>query len=315
MVVPLGRGGPVSRIDVPATAAGRDAAAESLIATLARNVGRDSAVAVVCFSDCHETSVMAADHVGALLGPVGISVIPRLMATDREWTGLAFGEGGQRPREAALPWGAEPAARFHRTPMVGRDGVGPAGTEDVASMVANVERARSALAEAAPGTERLWVLDRLDRSEWTGEPLEETAAARVLVDVQDVGLRGVVLARMSSSNAAGQRSLWTDVVVRAPAEVRPAAATAAGFAAWLAGDGAAACATLERVPVQDRSRGLAGLLTQALREEWHPSTWDGVRRDMDTDDLGRDVSSRARGRSQLARHALRAPEHHRPLAP
>lgn len=315
VVVPLGRGGPVTRIDIPATADDRHAAAESLIATLARSIDRDPAVAVVCFSDSQETSVMATDHLATSLESLGISVSPRLWVTDRGWTDLATGEGGQRPPKAPRRRGAESAATVYRTPPPSRGDVGPTYVGDLTPMVALVERARLELGEAVPRTERLWVLDRLDRFEWTGEPLGDADAVRLLVDVQDVGLRDVVLARMTSSNAVLQRLLWTDVAVRAPAEVRPAAATASGFAAWLAGDGAAAWAALDEVPEQDRSRGLAELLTQALREEWHPSTWDGARRDIDTDDLGRNESFRARVTSQLTRHPLRAPQRHRPLAP
>lgn len=316
VVVPLGLGGPVSRIDIPATAADRDAVAGSVIATLAQHLDRDSAVAVVCFSDSHETSVIATDHLAASLESVGISVSPRLWVTGRGWTDLATGEGGQRPPKALLQGGTESIARFRGTPLSSRDDAGLAAGGDVAPMVVIVERTRMELAEAVPRTERSWVLDRLDRFEWTGEPLGDADVARLLVDVQDVGLRDAVLARMSSSNAVLQRSLWTDVAVRAPAEVRPAAATAAGFAAWLAGDGAAAWAALDDVPEQDRSRGPAGLLTQALREGWHPSTWDGTRRDIDADELGPRESFRMQGPSwQLTRHPLRGPGRHRPSVP
>lgn len=316
VVVPLGRGGPMSRIDMPVTTVDRETVTEALVATAAQHLDREPAVAVVCFSGSNETSVVATDHLATSLESVGISVGPRLWVTDCEWTDLATGDGGQRPPRAALRRGAEPAARVDKTPLSSSSDAGPPDAADVAPMVPIVERTRAELAQTAPRTERLWVLDRLDRFEWTGEPLGDADAARLLVDVQDVGLRDVVLARMSSSNAALQRSLWTDLAVRAPAEVRPAAAAASGFAAWLAGHGAAAWAALDDVPEQDRSHGLAGLLTQALREGWHPSTWDGTRRDIDADELGPRESFRMQGPSwQLTRHPLKGPGRHRPSVP
>jgi len=107
-----------------------------------------------------------------------------------------------------------------------------------------------------------------------GGRLDAHDVARLVASMAlSLEIRDVAWAEMTRDNAARHVDLWRDVVRRAPVELRAAAASLLGFAAWLSGDGALAWCAVDRAQQAEPGYSLAGLLTQMLAGAMPPSAW------------------------------------------
>lgn len=287
VVMPMGAGLPVARIDLPRTAEGRAMAVEALLNPYLRNAGPDAKVALVAFTDSGQAAEDASRQIGQEMTAHGLPVVFRLWVTEQTWTDLGTGRGGERTLEAQTRMAALFVADGRRTPAESRDALRSGFAGDPGPVAAELP---VAMARSNPlPAERAWVAERIGVFERDGNRLSDADIARLLVAVQRVEIRDEALMRMSRDNSPQHRALWSDVTSRAPEEVRTPAATLAGFSAWLNGDGAGAWTALDQIPApptDDRLSGeaggargtyaLAGMLAQALEEGVNPAAWDAM---------------------------------------
>ena len=130
-----------------------------------------------------------------------------------------------------------------REPTVAQN-CGPATTPDR-------DAVREALSRCAPGT-------------GAGTRLSDDLVARVVLALQDPGLRDRALLAALGEDAAAAEVLWAECTRRAPEPLDAAPATLLAVSAWLRGDGAMADIALRRALDSDPGYRLAGLLLPAL---------------------------------------------------
>ena len=92
----------------------------------------------------------------------------------------------------------------------------------------------------------------------TRNPLSETDAARLLADVQDVGLRDHAWSGITRTESLAHGEMWKDLLTRAPEGTEAPAASLAAFSFWINGDGMSARASLERIPEGQNYRRVRG---------------------------------------------------------
>lgn len=122
-----------------------------------------------------------------------------------------------------------------------------------------------------------WVQERVRRYLADGAPLDVSDAGRLLTLLLSIEVRDVAWAEMTRDNAPRHVELWRDLVRRAPIEVLAPPATLLAFAAWLAGDGALAWCSLDRVKEADPDYSMASLVERALFCAVAPSSWEPIR--------------------------------------
>ena len=130
--------------------------------------------------------------------------------------------------------------------------------------------------------------DLLEAGAWIEDLVRGHVAARTLPADDDVAelawlvqvtrLRDAAWGTMRREDARQHLELWIHVLRRTPEHLVPPVAALAGWAAWLAGDGALAWAAVDRCTAVDPDYGLAGLLGGALSRAVPPElgepTWD-----------------------------------------
>jgi hypothetical protein len=98
----------------------------------------------------------------------------------------------------------------------------------------------------------------------------------MLLALRDSGTRDALWEAANTKNASAHVALWSDLVRRAPDEVRAAPAALCGFASWLSGDGARAWCALDQIPTQ-RPYPLAAIVATLLQEGVSPREWSEVK--------------------------------------
>jgi hypothetical protein len=124
----------------------------------------------------------------------------------------------------------------------------------------------------AAATERAWMTLTLQRFTATGARPNEADAARMVSNVQHIGLRDHAWASMDTQNAASHAAFWKDLLIRSPEGTQAPTASLTAFAHWLSGDGIQARMALERVP-DDPPYSMARLVTMALTVGMDPKGW------------------------------------------
>ena len=103
-------------------------------------------------------------------------------------------------------------------------------------------------------------------------PAADTAT--LLLAMQDFRLRDTAWAGLSRTDAAEQLELWRHVMCTAPDELLAPVGALAGFAAWLAGQGALAWHAVERVESVSPTYPMCVLLRGILDAAVSPDVWD-----------------------------------------
>jgi hypothetical protein len=101
-----------------------------------------------------------------------------------------------------------------------------------------------------------------------------TDAASLLLAMQDLRLRDSAWAALSRTDADRQLELWLDVMRTAPDELVAPVGALAGFAAWLAGQGALAWHAVDRVESVSPGYPMGVLLRSILDTAVSPDVWD-----------------------------------------
>ncbi|HYG94140.1 MAG TPA: DUF4192 domain-containing protein [Nocardioides sp.] len=116
-----------------------------------------------------------------------------------------------------------------------------------------------------------------------GTAPDEGEVAELLWLIQYKRPRDAAWGLLRRADAQRHLDFWVHVVRRTPDRFLPPAATLAGWAAWLAGDGALAWTAVDRCRAVDPAYSLAGLLAEALERAVPPelgepawSWWAGL---------------------------------------
>lgn len=109
---------------------------------------------------------------------------------------------------------------------------------------------------------------------------DDQATGELAVWVELVPVRDVAWSLMSPGTAEAHAQVWTHVARHAPDRLASAPLALAGFACWLAGDGAAAWCAVERCRALCPAYSLTELLAEALERAVPPRAWTPVPDDL-----------------------------------
>jgi len=273
LVVPVSRGLPMSRIDLPRTPEDRDEVMRSLHGPYARYSRPGAQVALVCLTEDRRSAELASQHVSAGLEKAGVGTQVRLWATGERWVEFDTGEAGNRTQETSTRIAAESIVAGTTRPAATRASLAESLIGDREPLAALLLTAREAAQKSNPVAEQNWALDRLEHFHADGNRLSDPDAARLLVAIESTETRDALWQDMSRDNAREHSALWTDLTRRAPDEVRTPAASLLGFSSWLEGNGAKAWCALDQIP-EGPSYSMASLVATVLQGGVHPEMWE-----------------------------------------
>jgi len=276
VLMPVSKGLPMVRVDLPRTDPDRDQVLEALRGPYGRNAHPGATVALVCVTEDRRSAELASQHIAAGLEQVGVAAPLRIWATDARWVEFNSGDAGNRTAEAASRIAAHAV-------LAGRPW--PAGTRE--SLAASLAGDRSPVAQLLPDAlaaseasntiaERNWAVGRLEQFHSDGNRLSDHAATRMLVALRSIKVRDALWEDMRQDNSTEHAALWADLTRRAPDEVRTPAATLLAFSSWLGGDGAKAWCALDQIP-DGPLYSMAALVATALQDGVNPAVWEGMR--------------------------------------
>jgi hypothetical protein len=138
-------------------------------------------------------------------------------------------------------------------------------------------RARAATAgvvkdERQRDAERAWIILTVSRHVAASTALPDSAATRLLADIENIGLRDHAWAGIERADAYQHAQFWKDLLTRAPEGTQAPPASLAAFSYWVAGDGLSARTALERIP-DGQDYPLARLLGAALQSGVDPKSF------------------------------------------
>jgi len=280
VLVPLTRGLPAARVDLPTTGGDREVVRETMSGTYQRHARRGAEVALICVTENRRQAELASDHLADGLERAGVSVPLRFWATEDRWTDFSTGQSGSRTPEVSSRIGAEMVAAGRARPAASRESLAASLVGDRRGVAAELPPARRAATSGTLPAERDWAVSRLERFHQDGNRLTDADAARLLLAIDSISCRDVLWEDMTRENATAHTALWSDLTRRAPDEVRAPAAALLAFSSWLDGDGAGAWCALDQVPAEQQPYALAGLVASALQNGVHPEVWNELRADL-----------------------------------
>lgn len=183
---------------------------------------------------------------------------------------------------SVLPSRAALAERFEPVPGPRSDAVAAAVQEVEAAMLARWRRARSdrplhrTPSVLGHGAARVRRLVRAALAGSAPPELDDRATAELAVWTRLIPVRDVAWSLMSRQSADAHAALWAHVARQAPPGWVAAPLALAGFASWLAGDGAAAWFAVERSREVEPGYSMAELLAEALERAVPPDAWTPV---------------------------------------
>ena len=279
VLVPFGPGLPVTRVDLPSSAAEREEIWEAISGPYGRHARSGDRMGILCFTEDRRSAELASQHLSNRLETVGITTPIRLWTDGQQWREFNAGATGLQTQATAERVAAATVLSGAAQPASSRASL-------AASMVGNREpiaqvipTARAAADASTPAAERDWALDRLEQFHADGNRLSDADGARMLVALETIATRDELWENMTKLNHASHMAIWNDLTRRAPDEVRAAPASMLGFASWLHGDGAKAWCALDQVP-SDRPYSMAAIVASAVQNGIHPREWDRYQSEM-----------------------------------
>jgi hypothetical protein len=276
VLVPVSKGLPMARVDLPRTGLDRDEVLRSLSGPYGRNARPGAMVALVCVTEDRRSAELTSQHLAEGLEKVGVATPLRIWATDQRWKEFNTGEAGNRTTEAATRISAEAVMAGRARPAATRASLAESLRGDRAPVAELLPTTRAAAESSSTTTERNWAVDRLEQFHTDGNRLNDHDAAKMLVALTSTRVRDALWEDMSRDNATEHTALWTDLTRRAPDEVRTPAATLLAFSSWLNGDGAKAWCALDQIP-DGPPYSMAALVATVLQEGVNPAVWEQMR--------------------------------------
>jgi hypothetical protein len=262
---------PVARVDMPAT---EHQIAETIqsIAPAYRN--RNVPVILLAYTDRRDLAEMTTRRLADALQPA-CPVTAALTVNGDRWVRLDRPEHGTvaeatrdrltaeflyRSQPVPYPSQEEHQQSFAAGPDVINPHTMEAATTAAAGRAGDPEQSLA---------EQTWIGDAVAQHASTRHPFSEADAARLLADVQHIGLRDHAWSTIERRHAADHAHMWKNLLTRAPEGAQAPAASLAAYAFWVAGDGMSARAALERIP-PDQPYSMANLISTALAAGINP---------------------------------------------
>lgn len=272
-----------ARVDLPADEAGQEAVTRTLVG--AATTHRVERVALLLYSgDREAVDAQALLLVGTLLFH-DVSVVDVLRVHEGRWYPVP--EEGDPGTPYDLDTHRFTAQRVYDGHQVleGRESVAAlvAANHDIDTVqIANAAERYARTVEtncAAEGraaflrAEARWVQRTIRRTLRKGGQLRPAEAGRLLLLMNVVEVRDVAWAEMNHGNAEVHARLWCELVRRCPEGLIPGPAALAGFAAWLAGEGALSWCALDRCLAVDPGYSMADCVAGLLLRAVSPWVW------------------------------------------
>ena len=273
VLVPIGRGLPITRVDLPKTPRDRENVWNNVSGPYSRYARPGARLAILCFTEDRRSAELASQHLSNRLDGIGITTHIRLWADSDRWREFNTGQSGLRTQATAERVATTTVLTGAPQPAASRASMAASMVGDREPIAQLLPAARAAAASSTPNAERDWALDRVEQFHADGNRLSDVDGARLLVALETIGTRDALWEDMSRENVPSHKALWTDLTRRGPDEVRAAPASMLGFASWLHGDGAKAWCALDQVPA-DRPYSMAAIVASALQNGIHPREWD-----------------------------------------
>ena len=230
---------PMARVDLPSTDATRAAVAEAIAGPYHRN-GTGQPVVLMAFTADREQAAAACAAVTAELEPL-VPVRAMVMVDGDRWQRLDALDAGEVSQSTRDRFAAEVIFRRGASPATSMADLearfAPAQPLPPELVADAVQVARERSGEGADAAERAWMRMVLERHLASNEPLSDQHAARLVADVQSVGLRDYAAAVITRGHAREHGELWRDVTTRTPAELRAPVASLAAYSYFMGGDG------------------------------------------------------------------------------
>lgn len=273
LVVPVSRGLPMSRVDLPRTPEDRAEVVRNLHGPYARHARPGAQVALVCLTEDRRSAELASQHVAAGLEKAGVGTQARIWATDERWVEFNIGQAGNRTQETSTRIAAEYVVAGTARPAATRASLAESLVGDREPLAAVLPAVREAAQKSTPVAERNWAHDLLEQFHADCNRLIDPDAARLLVAIESTETRDALWQDMSRDNARDHSALWTDLTRRAPEEVRTPTASLLAFSSWLEGNGAKAWCALDQIP-DGPPYSMASLVATVLQGGVHPDMWE-----------------------------------------
>ena len=265
---------PMSRVDVPRSADERDMMINGLQPVYSKY---ETPVVVLAYTDRRDLAEAACGAIAESFFPQCPVVAAVTVSGDR-WVRLDQPEHGRVSPAARDRFAAESiylrgstpyrSAREHRASFAARpDGL-------TAEMMASARVATAGVVKDGRqlDEERAWISLAVSRHVAASTALPDAEAARLLADIENIGLRDHAWAGIERADATQHAQFWKDLLTRAPESSEAPPASLAAFSYWVAGDGLSARTALERIP-DDQDYTLAGLVGAALQAGVDPKSF------------------------------------------
>ena len=272
--LPMG-GGPISRLDLPATTQDREPFLSTLTDVYLRRHPAHR-IALVAYGENGLACLEALADLSQRLveAPNGPDVGPMLWVNGDEWFDVLDRTTGTIDPGVRARFDAEFALEGRVMPVERRGDLAAAMKGDPAGVAEHLPAAQEraiSMDTSSRIAEVAWLGSTLEGFLQDRDYLPDAEAARVLAILHDTGARDASMEKLTRANARVFSEFWQDLVRRAPREVRDAPATLLALSSFLEGDGAKAWTALDQVSEHDL---LADLMTLALEQAVDPKGWD-----------------------------------------
>lgn len=272
VLLPLRPGLPVTRVDMPRSAADREKVWDALSGPYGRHARPGARVAIVCFTKGRLFARLGSEDLSKRLASLGIGTHLRLWSDGDRWREFNSGATGLQTHAASERIAAAAVLAGVAQPEVSRAALAASMVGDRGPISRLIPAARAAAEGTIPAAENKWALGRLDQFHADGNRLSDVDGARMLVALENLSTRDAVWDDISAENTSSHVAIWSDLTRRGPDDVRAAPASLLGFACWLRGDGAKAWCALDQVPA-DPPYSMAAVVATALENGIHPREW------------------------------------------
>jgi hypothetical protein len=276
VLVPFRPGLPITRVDLPRTAADREEVWDALSGPYGRHARPGARLAIICITEDRRSAELAIQHLSNRLQDLGVTTHIRLWSDGERWREFNTGQTGLRTPSTAERIAASTVLTGAAQPAANRESLAASMVGDREPIAQLLPAARAAAAASTPAAERDWALDRLEQFHADGNRLSDVDGARMLVALETISTRDALWEDMSRENSTSHMAIWTDLTRRGPDEVRAAPASMLGFASWLYGDGAKAWCALDQVPA-DRTILWPPSSPRPCRTASTPASGSGIR--------------------------------------
>ncbi|MEZ0579126.1 DUF4192 family protein [Nocardioides sp. MH1] len=198
VLVPFQPGLPITRVDLPLTAADREEVWDALSGPYGRHARPGARLAIVCITEDRRSAELASEHLSNRLRDVGITTHIRLWSDGERWrefntnqTGLQTSSTAQRIAAATVLTGAA-------QPADSRESLAASMVGDREPVAQLIPSARAASATSTPDADREWALGRLEQFHADGNRLSDVDGARMLVALETISTRDALWERHES---------------------------------------------------------------------------------------------------------------------